>query len=78
VLGNVGSAERQEFTALGDGVDVARSLQEAADGGQIMLSAAACTALKGRIEVEAAVQTRARSQDVEAFRFLRVREGQPR
>jgi PAS domain S-box-containing protein len=78
VLGNVGSAERQEFTALGDGVDVARSLQEAADGGQIMLSAAACAALKGRIEVEAAVQTRARSQDVEAFRFLRVREGQPR
>jgi PAS domain S-box-containing protein len=78
VLGNVGSAARQEFTALGDGMDVARSLQEAADGGQIMLSAAACAALKGRIEVEAAVQTRARAQDVEAFCFLRVREGQQR
>ncbi len=78
VLGNVGGAGRQEFTALGDAVDVAKSLQEAASGGEIMLSAAACSALNGRIEVEAAVQPQAKKLDLAAFRFVRLREGSTR
>jgi adenylate cyclase len=40
-LGNVGSATRREFTAVGDTVNLARRLQQGARPGQILASAAA-------------------------------------
>ena len=39
VIGNVGTAQRMNYTALGDCVNVARRLQETALGGQILLNA---------------------------------------
>lgn len=39
ILGNVGSARRKEFTAIGDTVQYAKFLQENALGGQVLVSA---------------------------------------
>jgi adenylate cyclase len=39
ILGNVGSARRKEFTAVGDTVQYAKFLQENALGGQVLVSA---------------------------------------
>jgi adenylate cyclase len=38
VLGSVGSPDRREFSAIGDGIDFSKLLQENALGGEIMLS----------------------------------------
>lgn len=38
VLGNVGSTERREFTAIGDAIDLSKLLQENASRGEILLS----------------------------------------
>lgn len=38
-LGNVGSASRREFTAIGDSINLGKRLQENADYGQVIISA---------------------------------------
>jgi class 3 adenylate cyclase len=40
VVGNVGTRQQMNYTAIGDAVNVARRLQESAGGGQIILSQA--------------------------------------
>ena len=57
VLGNVGSQERKEFTALGKPVDFAKKLQEAADHGEIIISEAAYERVKDRVEAERVERT---------------------
>ncbi|MCC6616210.1 MAG: GAF domain-containing protein [Anaerolineae bacterium] len=43
ILGNVGSAERREFAAIGDAIDTSKWLQEIAQPGEILLSEATYT-----------------------------------
>ncbi len=71
VLGNVGSAERQEYTAIGDGVDLARLLQEQAAGGELFLSAAAYEAVTANIDAERI----AKEGRPPVYRFRSLREG---
>ncbi len=52
VLGNVGSEERKEFTALGQPLDYAKKLQEAAEHGEIILSEATYRRVHDRVEVQ--------------------------
>jgi PAS domain S-box-containing protein len=79
VLGNVGSADRQEFMALGEAVDLARLLQEQADGGEIALSAAARHAIGPALDAEPAKPRHDRGQSLPAFyRFVALREGATR
>lgn len=52
VLGNVGSEERKEFTALGKPLNYAKKLQEAAEPGEIMLSEATYQRVYERIKAE--------------------------
>jgi len=52
VLGNVGSEERKEFTALGYPVAHAKQLQEAAERGEIIISEATYQRVRDRIDVE--------------------------
>jgi PAS domain S-box-containing protein len=52
VLGNVGSEERKEFTALGKPVDYAKKLQETAEHGEIIISETAYQRVHDRIEAE--------------------------
>ncbi len=46
VVGNVGTSQRLDYTAIGDSVNYAKRLQENARGGQILLSQAAYAAIK--------------------------------
>lgn len=47
VVGNVGTEQQMNYTAIGDAVNLAKRLQENAAGGQIILSTAAHTRIKG-------------------------------
>jgi len=52
VLGNVGGTDRQEFTALGDAMELAKLLQENALGGEVLLSEPTYTRVKHVYECE--------------------------
>lgn len=52
VLGNVGTDERKEFTALGQPVVHAKQLQEAAERGEIIISEATYQRVRDRIDAE--------------------------
>ena len=49
VIGNMGSSQRQEFTALGDTVNTASRLCGAAEGGQILIDESTWQQCKDRI-----------------------------
>lgn len=53
VVGNVGSAEIMDFTAVGDTVNIAARLQGLGDGGQILISGATYECVKDYIVAEA-------------------------
>jgi PAS domain S-box-containing protein len=75
VLGTVGSAERQEYMALGEAVETARLLQEQAGGGDILLSAAIRDAIGPALDAEPASPRHTRSASLPPFfRFAALRE----
>jgi len=53
VVGNVGTAELMNYTAIGDSVNLAKRLQENAEAGQILLSQSTYQAVRGRVRVRA-------------------------
>ncbi|MBE0688945.1 MAG: GAF domain-containing protein [Anaerolineae bacterium] len=52
ILGNIGSAERREFAAIGDAIDTSKWLQEIAQPGEILLSEATHTLVEADFECE--------------------------
>jgi class 3 adenylate cyclase/DNA-binding NarL/FixJ family response regulator len=52
VVGNIGTTQQMNYTAIGDTVNLAKRLQEKAEKGQILLSQAAYDAVKGHVIVE--------------------------
>jgi adenylate cyclase len=52
-LGNVGSPDRQEFSALGEAVSIAKWLESNAKGGEIIISPQTYEAVKDHFECEA-------------------------
>ncbi len=53
VLGNVGSQERREFAAIGDALELSKLLQENAQRGEIIVSAATYSYVRDSFEFEA-------------------------
>ncbi len=51
ILGNVGSPDRLDFSAIGDTVNLAKRLQEVARPGQILMSQAAYHQIRHRVKV---------------------------
>ncbi len=52
VLGNVGGAERREFMAIGEAVEMSKLLQENAQGGEVIMSAATYALVQDVVEAE--------------------------
>jgi class 3 adenylate cyclase/DNA-binding response OmpR family regulator len=52
VVGNIGTVQQMNYTTIGDTVNLAKRLQERAEGGQIILSQAAYKAVQNAVEVE--------------------------
>jgi class 3 adenylate cyclase len=52
VVGNIGTVQQMNYTTIGDTVNLAKRLQESAQGGQIILSQAAYEAVQDAADVE--------------------------
>ncbi|MCB9076132.1 MAG: response regulator [Anaerolineaceae bacterium] len=52
VVGNIGAPQQMNYTAIGDTVNLAKRLQERAEGGQILLSQAAFDVVQDQVMVE--------------------------
>lgn len=50
VVGNVGTSDRMDYTAIGDAVNVAKRIQENAPGGKVLLSEAVYKAVKQSVQ----------------------------
>jgi adenylate cyclase len=62
VLGNVGSPERREFTAIGDATEISKLLQENARRGEILLSEAAYAQVKDHFDCEPLTPTKTKGR----------------
>jgi len=73
VLGNIGGAERKEFGALGDAPDLAKLLQENAERGEVLISAATYALVQDYYECEALEprKTKGRSDFTVMYRVLK-------
>jgi class 3 adenylate cyclase len=69
VIGNVGAAQQQSFTAIGDTTNLAARLQAAAEPGRVVVGSATHAALAGLAVFEplAPLDLKGKSGLVEAF-----------
>ncbi|HKH32245.1 MAG TPA: adenylate/guanylate cyclase domain-containing protein, partial [Gaiellaceae bacterium] len=69
LIGNVGSAERRSFTAVGDTTNLAARLQGQAQAGQVVIGAATLAALGdgARVAPLGALELKGKSEPVEAY-----------
>jgi class 3 adenylate cyclase len=69
VIGNVGSAERRSFTAIGDTTNLAARLQAQAEPGQVVIGAATLAALADGVQAAplGPLELKGKSEPVEAY-----------
>jgi adenylate cyclase len=69
VIGNVGSAERRSFTAIGDTTNLAARLQGQAEPGQVVIGAATLAALGDGVQAAplGPLELKGKSEPVEAY-----------
>lgn len=76
LAGNMGSADRMEYTVVGDSVNLASRLGHAGNPGEVILSAEMCALeiLSGRIETEqqGTIRLRGKSEPVAIFRVTAI------
>jgi adenylate cyclase len=74
VVGNVGSPERLDYTAMGDSVNLAKRLQEIAKPMQLILSDSTYELVKDRVTVNELepIQVKGRTQFTKVYELVRV------
>ena len=72
LVGNIGSEEYRNFSAIGDTTNVAARLQSVADAGEVVVGPETARMLGDGWELSplGAIRVKGRSQEVEAFRLL--------
>jgi class 3 adenylate cyclase/tetratricopeptide (TPR) repeat protein len=80
VVGSIGNDLRMDYTAVGDTTNVAARLQQAAEPGQIILSASTCQLVTGYFELRelGALQLKGKAEAVAAWQVLAARESRTR
>jgi class 3 adenylate cyclase len=75
VVGNVGTAQRLDYTAIGPNVNIARRLQEAAAPGQILLTEAAYQRVKRYVKAHRLppMQVEGFNEPIEAYELMGLR-----
>lgn len=75
IVGNVGSPDRLDYTAMGDPVNLAKRLQENAKPMQILLSDDTYQVVKDRVQVNELdpIKVKGREQVTKVYELLRVR-----
>jgi adenylate cyclase len=75
VVGNIGTAQQMNYTAIGPSVNLARRLQEAAAPGQILLTRLAYQRVQEGVEARPLSPLRVEgiSEPIEVYELLRLR-----
>ncbi len=75
VAGNIGSPERLDYTVIGDAVNLAKRLQENAEGGQILLSEAAYREVAPYVQVQprGPLTVKGREEPIAVYTLLGLR-----
>jgi len=76
LVGNIGSAELRNFTAIGDTVNLASRLESSAESGQIVIGAATYAQIRDAAVVRplGGIAVKGKAASVEAFVLLGLRE----
>ena len=76
LLGNIGSAEIRNFTAIGDTINLAARLEATADAGHVVVGAATYEQIKDAAVVHplGKLEVKGKEESVEAYLLLRLRE----
>jgi len=76
LVGNIGSDEYRNFTAIGDTTNVASQLQDAAAAGEIVIGPETARLLDGSVALAplGAISVKGRTQPVDAFRIRAARD----
>ncbi len=76
VVGNVGTAELFNYTAIGDVVNLAKRLQENASRGQILLNGSAYARVKDAVECRALppILVKGRETVEQVYEVVRLRD----
>ena len=72
LVGNIGSAEMRNFTAIGDTTNLAARLEAVAEEGQVVIGGATYAAIRDLVEVRSLghLEVKGKSQPVEAYELL--------
>lgn len=74
IVGNIGTEQIQQYSCIGDTVNVASRLQGHAEGGHVVITRATFDKVRGHVQVKAlgAVPVKGRAMAVEAFEVITV------